>query len=126
MGRENNELGTSGEDIARRFLKSKGYRILETNFRTPFGELDVVAKKDGYTIFVEVKTRASSSLGPPYLNITWKKKRNIIRNALCYLKMRGQVDSFWRIDVVSVKLNTYHDTENIELFENAVTEDDYR
>ncbi len=126
MGRENKELGASGEDIACRFLKTKGYRILGTNFRTPFGELDVIAKKDDYTIFVEVKTRATSSLGPPYLNITWKKKRQIVKNALCYLKMRGQVDSFWRIDVVSVKLNEDHETENIELFENAVTEEDYR
>jgi putative endonuclease len=125
MGRENRRLGSLGEDLACRFLKSKGYRILATNFRTPFGELDVIAKKDGCTIFAEVKTRASSSLGPPYLNITWKKKRHIIKNALCYLKMLGQVDSFWRIDVVSVKLNENYDLENIELFENAVEENDY-
>jgi putative endonuclease len=126
MGRENKLLGASGEKIACGFLKSKGYRILETNYRTYFGELDIIARKGPYTVFVEVKTRATSSLGPPYLNMTWKKKRHIIKNALCYLKRRGRVDSFWRIDVVSVKLGENYAPENIELFENAVTEDDYR
>jgi putative endonuclease len=125
MGRENKELGSSGEDIACRFLRSKGYRILGTNQRTPFGELDVIAKKDGYTIFIEVKTRASSSLGPPYLNVTRKKKRHIIKNALCYLKQHGLIDSFWRVDVISIKVDLALGSVEIELFENAIEEGDY-
>ena len=126
MGREKKFTGRYGEDAALRFLSDKGYEILETNYRTPLGEIDIVARKAGSIVFVEVKTRLTSSLGPPYLNITWKKKRHIIKNALCYLKRYGLVDSFWRIDVVSVKLNDNYEVENIELFENAVTEEDYR
>ena len=126
MGREKKFTGRYGEDAALRLLSDKGYEILETNYRTPFGEIDIVARKADSIVFVEVKTRLTSSLGPPYLNITWKKKRHIIKNALCYLKRYGLVESFWRIDVVSVKLNDNYEVENIELFENAVTEEDYR
>lgn len=125
MGRENKFAGSTGEDIASRFLLKNGYDILERNYRTPFGEIDIITKKDDQVVFIEVKTRISSSLGPPYLNITWKKKRHIIKNAYCYLKRYALVDSFWRIDVVSVKLNEEYQVENIELFENAVTEEDY-
>ena len=120
MGRENKKIGHIGEEIALVFLEQKGYKILGVNVRTPFGEIDVVARQKETTIFIEVKTRATSSLGPPYLNVTVSKQKHIIRNALCYLKRRGRVDSDWRIDVVSVKLNKFHELESIELIENAV------
>ena len=74
--------------------------------------------------FVEVKTRATSSLGPPYLAVTKAKERHIIKNALYYLKIRRLLHVNWRIDIVSVKLNYEYEVENIELIENAV-EDDY-
>ena len=95
-------------------------RILEANARTPFGEIDIVARQKDVTVFVEVKTRISSSLGPPLLNITFAKQRHMIKNALSYLSRHGRVDSDWRIDVVSVKLNSLYEPENIELIENAV------
>ncbi|MFH0763694.1 MAG: YraN family protein [Candidatus Omnitrophota bacterium] len=120
MGRGNRMAGHAGELAALRFLKNNGYRILETNARTPFGEIDIVAEKKGVTIFVEVKARTTYSLGPPYLSITKVKERRIVKNALCYLKRRGLVDSLWRVDVVSVKLNYDYRVESIELFENAV------
>ena len=120
MGRGNRSIGKTGEMAALEFLKKKGYRILETNARTPFGEIDIVAKKKNVTIFVEVKTRTTSSLGPPYLSVTRAKEKQMIKNALCYLKRRGLLGSYWRIDVVSVKLNYEYQVENIELFENAV------
>lgn len=120
MGRGNRMAGHAGEMAALQFLKDNGYRILETNARTPFGEIDIVAQQKGITIFVEVKARTTSSLGPPYLSVTKAKERHIIRNALCYLKKRGLVESCWRIDIVSVKLNYGYRVESIELIENAV------
>ena len=121
MGREKKVIGALGEKLAMRFLKRKGYKILETNYRTIFGELDAVAKKEDFIIFIEIKTRTSSSLGPPYLAVTWMKQRHIIKNALFYLKKRGHsVDCKCRIDIVSVKLNENREPENIELIENAV------
>ena len=120
MGRENKEIGKIGEDIAMAFLEQKGYKILDANVRTPLGEIDVVARQKETTIFIEVKTRTTSSLGPPYLNVTREKQMHLIRNALCYLKRYGRINSDWRIDVVSVKLNGCYELESVELIENAV------
>jgi putative endonuclease len=122
MGREKNLVGRRGENIALHFLKRKGYKILGTNVRTPLGEIDLVAKHRDIIVFVEVKTRSTSSFGPPYLAITWEKKRKLIQNALCYLKKRRLIYSDWRIDVVSININYEGETENIELIENAVEE----
>lgn len=124
MGREKKTIGNIGEGIAVRFLKQRGYKILETNYRTIFGEIDAVARKDGFIIFIEVKTRASSSLGPPYLAVTRLKQRHIIKNALFYLKRHCLVNTDWRIDIVSVKLDIGGKVEYIEIIENAV-EDNY-
>ena len=120
QGRENREIGDIGEEMAAAFLEQQGYKILDRNALTPFGEIDIVAEHKGVTIFVEVKTRSSSSLGPPYLAITWLKQKHLVRNALSYLKRRGGVYSNWRIDVVSVMLNRRHEKVSIELIENAV------
>jgi putative endonuclease len=120
MGRENRFIGGLGETAALRFLKHKGYKILETNARTALGEIDIVAVKGGFTIFVEVKTRSTSSLGPPYLSITGLKQRHMVNNALCYLKRLGRVNTLWRIDVVSVNLGRDYKAAKIELIENAV------
>lgn len=65
MGRENRQIGKIGETIAVTFLERKGYEILEVNARTTFGEIDIIARRKDTMIFVEVKTRATSSLGPP-------------------------------------------------------------
>lgn len=124
MGREKKDIGNIGEKFAASYLKKKGYKILEHNFRTIFGEIDIVAKVKDIIAFVEVKSRATSSLGPPYLAITKLKERHIIKNALFYLKTHRLMDASWRIDIVSVKLNHGHKVENIELIENAV-EDPY-
>jgi len=122
MGRERKEIGGLGEKLALEFLKAKGYRVKCKNFRTPFGELDIVATHRGSIVFIEVRTRTTSSLGPPFLSVTRIKQAHIIKNALFYLKRYGRIDSNWRIDVVSVKLDSERALENIEHIENAVEE----
>ena len=124
MGREKKNIGATGEMIAGSYLKKKGYKIIGRNIRTIFGEIDIVAKLKKLIVFVEVRTRATSSLGPPYLSVTMLKQRHIIKNALSYLKANKLMRADWRIDIVSVKLNYAHEVENIELIENAV-EDPY-
>jgi putative endonuclease len=120
MGRERNITGAAGGRIASSFLKKLGYRILESNFRTPFGEIDIVAKLRQIIVFVEVKSRITSSFGPPYLSVTWMKQRHIVKNALYYLKRKRMSQADWRVDIVSVKLNYDLGLENIELIENAI------
>ena len=124
MGREKRMTGDAGERIALVYLKKLGYRILESNFRTPFGEIDIIAKHKGVMVFVEVKSRTTSSFGPPYLSVTKSKERHIVKNALFYLKRRRIINAYWRIDIVSVKLNYDRKLESIELIESAV-EDNY-
>jgi putative endonuclease len=120
MGRGNIYLGRAGEEKAISFLRKRGYRIIGTNFRTPFGELDIIARQKGFIVFAEVKTRLSYSLGPPFLSVTAAKTRRMVRNALFYLKWHDLIDSNWRIDVVSVRLNYDYEVESIEIIENAV------
>lgn len=124
MGREKKDTGGIGEGFAASYLKKKGYKILERNFRMISGEIDIIAKLKFLIVFVEVKTRATSSLGPPYLAITELKKRHIVKNALFYLKAHNLMNASWRIDIVSVKLNYAWQLKHIELIENAV-EDPY-
>lgn len=122
MGRGNRITGICGEEAAKKFLLKRGYKILEVNFRTPLGELDIIAKHRSITVFVEVKSRISSSLGPPVLNVTRKKIRHIVKNAQYYLKLKDLAHSMWRIDIVCVKLNYDCEVERVELIENAVEE----
>lgn len=124
MGREKKVLGGLGEEIACEFLRKNGYKIRHVNSRTPFGEIDVVAKKKGFIVFIEVKTRSSLSLGPPCLSITRIKQRHMIKNALFFLKTKGFLRCDWRIDVVSIVTDHEQNVLNIELIENAV-EDSY-
>ena len=120
MGRGNRVVGEAGEKAAVKFLKAKGYRIIKTNFRTIFGELDAIARQSGAIVFIEIKTRTTDSLGPPYLAVTKLKQHHIVKNALFYLKSHRMLDVNWRIDIVSVKLYQDLRVENIELIENAV------
>ena len=120
MSRERREIGILGEKLAGEFLESKGYRVKCKNFRTPFGELDIVAKHKNSLVFIEVRSRTTSSLGPPFESITRCKQIHIIKNAMFYLKRYGLTDSACRIDIISVKLDSRHRLEKIDHIENAV------
>jgi len=123
MGRKN-RIGALGEKIASKYLQKNGYCIVDANFRTPLGEIDLVARLKKTIVFIEVKTRSTYSFGPPYLSVTKRKERHIIKSALCYLKSHDIADAPWRIDIVSIRLNYADEAEDIEIFENAV-EDPY-
>lgn len=79
------ETGESGESLACRYLKEKGYKIVEQNFRTPIGEIDIVAKKKGMLHFFEVKTRHGSKFGGPFEAIMRWKRRRIKKTAEWFL-----------------------------------------
>ncbi len=123
MGRERMMTGEAGERLALSLLKRTGYRILGSNFRTPFGEIDIIARLGHVIVFVEVKSRITSSFGPPYLSVTKLKTRHIVKSALFYMRKRRIVDAHWRVDIVSVKLKYDRKLESIEIIENAVEDD---
>jgi putative endonuclease len=110
-------FGKAGEDLAVRYLKRKGYKVLERNYTCPVGEIDIVAKDKKTIVFVEVKTRRSMSYGSARLAITPHKQRKISMTALYYLKCNRQVDQDARFDVVTVQ--STGGTQEIDLIQNA-------
>src|SRR3989344_603197 len=98
------EIGFLAENIAARHLKENGYDILDKNYRKPWGEIDIIAKKVGVIIFVEVKSSSREVEGMnPEVRVDWRKIKKIKRTAYLYLEYElGDMDCEWQIDVVSV------------------------
>ncbi len=90
-------LGTSGENLAARFLQKKGFKILATNWKTRFGELDLIASAGDHLYFVEVKTRRSTRFGSPGESITAAKKARLERLGAAYLARHPETAQFREI-----------------------------
>ena len=116
MGR-NQRVGTWGEQAASEYLEAHGYEILDRNLRTPYGEIDLLARVDRQTVFVEVKTRTSSIFGPPELAVGRRKQAHMIACAQHYAQQNAI--EHWRIDVLAVE-RVGRQTQ-ITHFENAVS-----
>ncbi|MGC9031469.1 MAG: YraN family protein [Minisyncoccia bacterium] len=123
MQRKN--LGKKGEDIAERFLLKKGYEVLERNFKTKFGEIDIIAKKDGILIFVEVKTILENEDFFPQDHITKKKKYQLLKMAQIY-QTKNKISNFipYQIDIIGIIKNKINPKKNkIFHFKNAIRDD---
>ena len=119
------DTGILGERIAGDFLKKRGYQILETNYRCPHGEIDIIARHGDYLVFVEVRTRKSLRFGSPEESITHAKRQKLIATAWHYQQaIADPPPLLWRIDTVAVELNQKNEILRIELIENAVTGDE--
>ena len=98
-------LGGLGERLAQRHLRGRGCRILDTNYRCRWGEVDIVAQFQDTILFVEVKTRRTSSYGTPEEAITSAKAQRLIATAETYLDEHNSSHSHWRIDLISVEMD---------------------
>ena len=96
-------FGQKSESNAVKHLKKQGYKILEQNYRTKLGEIDIIAKDKKTLVFVEVKARSSDRYGNPKWAITPKKKRQMSKVALYYLKITKQTNVKARFDVVTIR-----------------------
>ena len=96
-------LGRRGEAIARQHLERQGYTILQTNYRRPEGEIDLVARDGEETVFVEVRTRLGSAFGTPEESVTPTKKERLLAMAQRYMAEHGG-DTWW-VDVVAIQLD---------------------
>lgn len=94
-------IGSKGEDIAVDYLKNKGYSILYRNYKTPYGEADIISKYNDTLVFVEVKTRSNLSFGNPFESVNYKKQQRLKRIALHYLKTTN-VQLKIRFDIISI------------------------
>ncbi len=121
MADERIKLGRKGEKIAGKFLKHKGYKIVQRNYRCRFGEIDLIAVDGEYLVFVEVKTRSESGAISPKHAVGPAKQRRIARLAAHFLCNDSHVKAqpFCRFDVVAVTTDPGGGRPSVELIQNA-------
>lgn len=136
MSQAKQRLGRWGETQAARFLERRGYSILARNVRTPYGEIDLIARQPAginpdqegnprdsnqITVFVEVKTRSTRTFGYPEESVTSRKQTHMLEAAQHYLQEQAGVEGDWRIDVISVLKLPNEREPRITHFENVIT-----
>ena len=105
-------IGSQGEADARAFLTRKGVKVLETNYRRPTGEIDIIARQGKTVLFVEVKRRSSLRYGRPAEAVDRAKQAHILRTAMLYLQEKGISDAPLRFDVIEVLPDSIRHIEN--------------
>jgi len=113
------ELARIGEEHAARYLRSRGYRIVERNYRGAGAEVDIVAEHQGALVFVEVKARSTTEFAEPHQSVTFWKQRQIARAAATYVASRERRERMTRFDVVEVFLTAEGRVEKVNVIEGA-------
>lgn len=103
--RHKQQLGRWGESVAATHLIADGYQIVARNWRCRYGEIDLVAQRNGVTHFVEVKTRRGTQMGSPEEAISSTKLTRMKRSALTYLSDAANEDPAWTIDLIAIQLD---------------------
>lgn len=113
------EIGDFGEDIACKYLKKKKYKILDRNFQTRYGEIDIIALKNDVISFIEVKTRKNDNFQKAYESVTPRKMEKIKTTAFQYLQ-KNNLNKQISFDIIEIYTNK-NNNEKIEInhYENA-------
>ena len=111
--------GIWGESLAAEYLENNGYSILERNARTPYGEIDLVARQESTTVFVEVKTRRSTRFGNPEESVTAAKRLHLLSAIESYLQLHPELEGEWRVDVIALQIDSKTGSV-LTHFENAI------
>lgn len=114
------EIGNLGERVAASYLRGNGYQILETNYRCPYGEIDIIAREDATLVFVEVRTRTSTLYGSPEESITRTKIDHLLAVADDFVTGHPGLPDERRIDVIAVRLDPDGQLSSIDHIRNAV------
>lgn len=104
MAKAKNSIGDRGEALAGDYLEKRGYAIVERNWSCRFGEIDIIARRDGALVFVEVKTRRAPDTDDIFSGITRQKQERMLRTIAQYLHERGLEETQWRVDAIAVAL----------------------
>lgn len=137
MKKDNIKKGMIGEEAAVTYLKKKGYQIVERNYRTRYGEIDIICEHQGphkgseplccsplcaepTLVFVEVKTKTGERFGEPWEMVDRRKLEQVKRIATMYLKNKRLGEPLCRIDVVGVWLDGSEKVEKLEHWENVM------
>ncbi len=133
MNAEKKSLGNWGEALAAEYLTQRGYIVLERNVQTPYGEIDLIVQQPDFDgsdrtqsksgaltlVFVEVKTRTSSSFGYPEEAVTVGKQEHLLAAAQHYLQQHPEFEGCWRMDVIAIRRLPKMGKIEIRHFENA-------
>jgi putative endonuclease len=119
MKAHNKDIGALGEGIAETHLKNAGYAIKEKNFRCKCGEIDLIARNNGYICFIEVKTRYGTKFGLPAESVNYVKQKKIYKTAQVYISYKNIADSNFRFDVIEVLLNNDNNDFLVNHIEDA-------
>ncbi len=111
------QSGAEGEAFAADYLVKNGYRILERNYRTALGEIDIIARDGKTLVFIEVKARSSTRFGVPQLAVDHRKQLKITRVALAYLSRKKSMTCLCRFDVLALRKD--QNGFEAELIQNA-------
>ncbi len=122
MATPQGRLGRWGEDHACRYLEGKGYTVSATNYRSRWGEVDIVAQQCAELVFVEVKPRRGAGFGTPEESGTATKSHRLIATAQDYLQKNGLEQSPWRVDLISIHLDEKGKLLGVSHLENALEE----
>ncbi len=126
----NNQTGALGEAIARQYLQNQGFRIIESNYRKQWGEIDVIAERHGIINFVEVKTvsyETKPDLESAVAHRTWRPEENVHPKKLA--KLHRAIESWlleknwqgeWQIDVLAVRVVPRETFSTVKLIENVI------
>ena len=117
----NKSTGNLGERIAADFLVKKGYKIIASNFKTRYEEIDLIAEKSGMLMFIEVKTRIDLSHGLPEEAVTARKIKNISRAAEFFVSKFPNLPRCMQIDVVAIQLDADDQIVSIEHFPSVTS-----
>ncbi len=119
-GMSTRDEGNRAEAIAAYWLTTMGYEILRRNYQKPWGEIDIIASKDGEIVFFEVKanTKEGDNFDPEF-RIDHRKLYKIVKTATLYLEFENRnLDKPWRVDAISVIFNEFLGTAKMKHFKN--------
>ena len=117
MTKERLDLGKLGEELALKKIKRLGYKYIASNYRCPLGEIDLIARDGDCLVFIEIKTRKGRSMAYAKEAVDQRKKRQISKVALSYMKANKCIDTKARFDVIAV--NIKGNQKDIEVIPNA-------
>lgn len=112
------DIGSWGEDYACQYLKEHGLQLIDSNVRTPYGEIDLVMELNGIMVFVEVKTRSNNKSGYPEESVTEDKMDRMNECALWFMDSHNKNEAPWRVDVVAVIGQPEKGIPQLEWFQN--------
>ena len=114
-----NIIGKAGEEIARKYLESKGYKIIECNYKTKRAEIDIITKYKNTLVFVEVRTKHHEQFGSPEETIHYQKRMRLRKNAAAYVH-RKHYNGPYRIDAICLVISERKGLERIDHYESII------